>query len=222
MESEGKQTARITACIRYGYSFMPPPLGQEIFNIDDSTNITIGYDQYAQYFALKTCRILLASPVIRWIVYIVSDLVPAGGANGHVIARHIIMDEIIVKEIYENNAKQLVILGAGYDSRALRFQPLFNKYKINVFEVDLPSTQSGKTSLLSYHNIQLPSYLTFVGVDFGKDDIKKSLISNGYQDSLQTVFVFEGVAPYLHAQELCMYFLCNVVYLIYNTNKLMI
>jgi len=165
-----------------------------------STNVTVGHDNYAQFFAFKTCKWLLRSPIIRWILYWISNIVPGGGAYGHVAARHVIIDEVVIQEIIENHAEQLVILGSGYDSRALRFQSIFEQYNINVFEVDLPATQYGKKSLLAQHSIHIPAYLSFVGVDFGKDDITQSLQKNGYQTSKQTVFILEGVAPYLSAQ----------------------
>ena len=201
MESSGKQTARITACIRYGATFMPSPLNGEIIKLSDSEEIVIGYDNYAKYFAFNTCKYILASPALRWILYLISNILPGGGTGAHVVARYFIMDKLLINEIINNNAKQVVILGAGYDSRALRFKNLFNKYNINIFEVDLPSTQFGKKSLLRRHKIQIPSCLTFVSVDFGKDDVKQSLKSSGYDETLQTVFIFEGVAPYLYANE---------------------
>eukprot|EP01084_Bolivina_argentea_P075173 136295_1 len=198
--ASGKATAKFTALFRYSATFHPSPInGQTILN---NNQTLIGFDNYAQYFSFQTMKYIFSSPVLRWILYGLTKRLPmnVGGVFGHTIGRHIVMDEIIVNEIKNNNAKQLVIFGAGYDSRALRFKYLITKHNINVFEVDLPSTQFGKKSLLKKNNIKIPKYLTFIGVDFGKDNIRHMLQLNGYDSTKQTVFVFEGVSPYLTAK----------------------
>ena len=119
-----------------------------------------------------------------------------------VIGRHFVMDEVLVHEIAENGAQQLVILGAGYDSRALRFAPLLTAHGVEVFEVDLASTQREKRAVLQRNNIEIPKHLRFVAVDFGRDDTRQLLVQHGYDAAKQTVFILEGVAPYISAQEL--------------------
>lgn len=104
-------------------------------------------------------------------------------------------------EIESNGAEQLVILGAGYDSRALRFNQLLRHHGIAVFEVDLPATQFWKKSLLKSNGIAVPEYLTFVGVEFGEDDTREIMQKHGYDPTKQTVFIFEGVSMYISSKE---------------------
>ena len=59
----------------------------------------------------------------------------------HSLARTRVTDDTLKKAIKEG-ATQVVILGAGYDSRAYRFKQLLNSTK--VFEVDFPPTQEYK------------------------------------------------------------------------------
>eukprot|EP01084_Bolivina_argentea_P236615 397805_1 len=186
--TRGKGTAKLTACMRYATSF----LGDK------------AYDNYAEYFSFRICQWFVPYSIVRWLFYWIVTLPPCrsiGGGFGHIAARHVIIDNILIEEITQNNAQQLVILGAGYDSRAFRFENMLKKYEIHVFEVDLTSTQSEKKSLLQSNNITIPSYLRFVGVDFAQDNIRELLKRNEYQEAKQTVFIFEGVSMYLHAKD---------------------
>ncbi len=67
------------------------------------------------------------------------------GFFGFTVARTRHIDEI-VQTCVENGLEQLVILGAGYDSRAYRFEQL--KEQARVFEVDHPATQQVKVTKL--------------------------------------------------------------------------
>lgn len=63
------------------------------------------------------------------------------GVNGAIVARVRFIDEK-VKQAVEEGLSQLVILGAGYDSRAYRIEGI--KEKVYVFEVDHPFIQQIK------------------------------------------------------------------------------
>ena len=66
--------------------------------------------------------------------------------------------------------EQLVILGAGYDSRAYRFEEL--KKGIKVFEVDHPATQAVKKEKLQEIFQLLPDHVTYVPVDFHNENFQ--------------------------------------------------
>src|SRR5512145_2784501 len=63
------------------------------------------------------------------------------GLSGSIMARVRYFDDFVKKSINEG-LEQLVILGAGYDTRAYRLDDIKNDVK--VFEVDHPNTQSFK------------------------------------------------------------------------------
>ena len=112
------------------------------------------------------------------------------GLYEYIIARTAYFDELFADALKEN-VPQIVLLGAGYDSRAYRF-PAGGK----VFEVDAPFTQERKTSILRSNGIDLAKAV-FVPVDFEKDDLFARLAESGYDFGQKTLFLWEGVVLYL-------------------------
>ncbi len=92
---------------------------------------------------------------------------------------------------------QLVILGAGFDTRAYRFEQL--RGRVKVFEVDHPATQRAKIAKLEKILGKLPSDVTFVPIDFSRETLDK-LFTHGYDKRLKTLFIWEGVTMYLAAE----------------------
>ena len=81
--------------------------------------------------------------------------------------------------------QQLVILGAGFDARAYRFDQL--KQGVRVFEVDHPATQAVKLAKLRDVFGQVPGHVTFVPVDFNTQTLAQRLFESGYDESLKTL-----------------------------------
>jgi methyltransferase (TIGR00027 family) len=69
----------------------------------------------------------------------------------------------------ERGIRQIVILGAGLDSFALR-NPHGSR-QIRIYEVDHPTTQAWKRQRLAEAQIALPPWLILVAVDFERDDV---------------------------------------------------
>lgn len=120
------------------------------------------------------------------------DLVP--GFHEFFIARTRYIDDYLL-EFINKGLEQLVILGAGYDSRAYRLGGLKNK--VSIFEVDHPATQSVKKEKLQEIFQVLPDHVTYVPVDFHKDNLPSCLSENGYDRHLTTLFIWEGVTMYV-------------------------
>jgi methyltransferase (TIGR00027 family) len=98
-----------------------------------------------------------------------------------------------VREAITAGARQLVILGAGYDGRAWRMPELAG---VKVFEVDHPATQSDKRARVT----QLPppaGIVSFVSIDFERDSLDAVLRRAGHDPSLRTCWIWEGVVMYL-------------------------
>ena len=91
------------------------------------------------------------------------------------------------------NGTQLVILGAGYDSRAYR---LSLPHDVTVFEVDHPSTQRAKRERLGVSGTPV-GHVRFVGVDFEVDNVAGRLADSGFDDRAPSIVVWEGVISYL-------------------------
>jgi methyltransferase (TIGR00027 family) len=98
-----------------------------------------------------------------------------------------------VREAIGNGARQLVILGAGYDGRAWRMKELSG---VKVFEVDHPATQGDKRA----HVGELPppnGVVSFVPIDFGRESLDSVLERAGHDPLSPTCWIWEGVVMYL-------------------------
>ena len=84
------------------------------------------------------------------------------GVRSSVVARTRLIDEVIADSLGAH-IEQLVILGAGFDSRAYRLPGLRD---VTVFEVDHPDTQAAKRRTLQRVLSTLPTHVRFVGIDF--------------------------------------------------------
>jgi methyltransferase (TIGR00027 family) len=101
--------------------------------------------------------------------------------------------DVEVERALARGVKQLVILGAGLDSRAHRLTSLEHA---RVFEVDHPATQIYKRRVAAGLPRATPD-LVYVTVDFERERLEERLHAAGHDASLPTVWVLEGVVMYL-------------------------
>jgi methyltransferase (TIGR00027 family) len=104
------------------------------------------------------------------------------------------MIDDLVREAIQAGAQQLVLLGAGFDSRAYRID---ETKKIPAFEVDHPATQRAKRQRLKSSLERPPENVNFVEVDFEKDDLELELKKAGFDRKKPAVVLWEGVVSYL-------------------------
>ena len=91
--------------------------------------------------------------------------------------------------------RQIVVLGAGLDTFALR-NPHGARH-IHIYEVDHPATQAWKRQRFAEAQIALPPWLILVPVDFERDDLAHKLVATGFQRNSPAFFTWLGVVPYL-------------------------
>lgn len=115
------------------------------------------------------------------------------GVRTSVVARTRLIDDAIQDALGEGIG-QLVMLGAGFDSRAYRLPGLRD---IAVFEVDHPDTQQAKRGALGRALDALPPHVRFVASDFTRDDLESKMLASGYRSSERTFLLWEGVTNYL-------------------------
>ena len=152
-------------------------------------------DPLAPSFVGPGWRMALAAAhvgIVRKAIEAVYDLVGGPGPRASAVARTRFIDDTI--EELAPSLAQVVILGAGYDSRPYRMPCLSG---CDVFEVDHPDTQATKRSLLAGAGKMLPDHVTFVPVDFETDDLAKALLAAGYRTDTPGFFLWEGVTQYL-------------------------
>jgi methyltransferase (TIGR00027 family) len=113
---------------------------------------------------------------------------------GYFAARAAFIDDAFLRAL-RAGTPQIVCLGAGYDTRALRFAKDLGKTR--VFEVDAASTQGRKRAVLAASGTPVPAELRFVTVNFKTDDFTEQLAAAGYDEARATLFIWEGVTYYL-------------------------
>jgi methyltransferase (TIGR00027 family) len=106
-------------------------------------------------------------------------------------ARTRFFDEAVVTALAAGT-RQVVICGAGYDDRALRFRTP----GVRFFELDQGPTQADKARRLRGMGTDL-SGLTLVTADFRNSDVASVLAANGHDRRQPTLFLCEGLLIYL-------------------------
>jgi methyltransferase (TIGR00027 family) len=115
------------------------------------------------------------------------------GLSSSIIARVRYFDDYVTKYI-EEGIEQLIILGAGYDTRAYRIIDLKD---VKVFEVDHPNTQTFKIKKIRDIFGTTPSNVTYVPLDFEYEELGQKLFENGYNYSKKTLLIMEGLIMYI-------------------------
>jgi methyltransferase (TIGR00027 family) len=146
-------------------------------------------DTYAELFLPDEKRIPLRDSQVREMI---KKAIPKGMYE-YVISRTKYFDGILSKAVLEG-IRQVVFLGAGFDSRPYRFSSLLNQTRI--FEVDTEGTQEYKKSLLITKIQALPN-IAYVSANFEEADLFNTLKSNGFSETDKTLFLWEGVTFYL-------------------------
>ena len=154
--------------------------------------ITACEDHYAHVFLQPQNRIAV-SVLPHFLLKSLFDRV-APGSYCYTIARTRHFDEALLADT-QNGLEQLVLLGAGYDSRAFRFSQELSG--TTTFEIDHPGTQSRKLRMLRSAFRELPANLHFIQVDFTTGTLEGALLDNGFSFERRTLFLWEGVSYYL-------------------------
>jgi methyltransferase (TIGR00027 family) len=149
-------------------------------------NTRICYDPFARQFAET------------WVYHLIKLLAGYGerrthGALTFIVCRCRYFDDYL-QQCLQAGTIQVVILGAGLDSRAYRGGLLSGGVK--TFEVDHPATQASKLKRLKKVLTIIPTYVTYVPIDFNDETLDK-LLACGFDPSLKTLFIWEGVTQYL-------------------------
>ena len=154
-------------------------------------------DPLAERFLRPPLRRLLAwlvdPPLLRGLPASWPRL-PADPVTNFIAARHRCMDDALV-DAARDGVEQVVLLGAGYDTRAWRFADVLGDRP--VWELDFPATQARKRAILARQPDLDPDRIRFVPVDFIHQDFAERLVAAGFPIGARTLFIWEGVSMYL-------------------------
>jgi len=116
------------------------------------------------------------------------------GMHEYMIARTAYFDGKFADAL-NDKVPQIVLLGAGYDSRPYRFAKLNSATRI--IELDIEPTQNRKRECLRQAHIDIPGQVTLAPINFSKESLQTVLVKAGYENHKKTLFLWEGVTYYL-------------------------
>jgi methyltransferase (TIGR00027 family) len=126
-----------------------------------------------------------------------TKMVAPNGIYEYVIARTKYIDTAF-KRALADQFDQVLIFGAGFDTRALRFQDVMGNSR--VFELDVPVTQQAKIMQYQKRHLLIPPNLIFISIDFDKDSLPMKLNEAGFYKHRQCLFILEGLMMYLQPE----------------------
>lgn len=116
------------------------------------------------------------------------------GIATSVLCRHRFIDAHLLRAV--PGSAQVVVLGAGYDSRAYRFAR--NLASRPVFEVDLAPLSRRKAAVVeSRPDLFDRARVRRVEIDFRTESLEERLLAHGFVRGEPTFVAWEGVTPYL-------------------------
>jgi len=148
-------------------------------------------DYLAESLISPIHRFLVRIPTLRKLGLRYSEQIAPGVYRYH-HARTCHLDYYLVDAL--PHIDQIVILGAGFDTRAFRFADRIANTPL--FEVDHPSTQTLKRQRLKQLK-QWPDNITLVPADLRTEALIDVLTNAGFNPELSTFFIWEGVTMYL-------------------------
>src|SRR4051812_11852641 len=150
-------------------------------------------DQWAQLFLSTPARRALAA----WSGSLTGRVLRRLGPSGttYVPLRHRFIDDHLL-EALDIGAEQVVLLGAGYDTRAYRFADQLAGRP--VYEVDLAAISRSKAATIAKHADVFPTTnVVRVEIDFERQGLEQTLKEAGFKAGARTFFTWEGVPMYL-------------------------
>ncbi len=173
------KTAELVAAVRaYHLKCARPPIFVDQFAIDlcGQPWHTVVSNRLLAWFMvdilLRALKPLIMAPIVR--AKFCEDRVEQSTAEG---------------------IQQYVIIGAGYDSFAMRRTDLANK--LTVFELDQTATQQEKRLRMKESGIPEPENVRFISADLNKEDIFEVLVQSGFDTSKPAICSWFGVTYYL-------------------------
>jgi methyltransferase (TIGR00027 family) len=152
-------------------------------------------DPYAAMFldAGLKCTVRLSKfPLIgRFVPKIIQRRAPGALSSG--IARTKYIDDILWQTT-RKGVRQVMILGAGFDTRALRLDYLNS---IPVLEIDHPDTARWKMNRLKENLGHLPQNVSYLQIDFNRQSLEDLAGEHNLNFSIPTTIIWEGVSNYL-------------------------
>lgn len=142
-------------------------------------------------------RLIRALPPVLFIW--VMDTLYVPGMAHHYLFRKLLIENAVAKAI-EEGARQIIILGGGFDTLTLRVAKQFPN--VQFFEIDLPATQQTKLRILHHIGYAVPTNCIFIAADLAHEPLDTILRNQeGFSSAANTLIILEGVLMYLSETE---------------------
>lgn len=119
------------------------------------------------------------------------------GALWFELARTRHMDDVLLEEV-RDGAAQVVIFGAGLDSRCYRMRDALGS--VALFEVDHPVTAAVKAERLMAIFGEMPEHVSYVHVDFNTQSVGERLAAHRFDPEARSIVLWSGVTMYLEPE----------------------
>jgi len=103
------------------------------------------------------------------------------------------LDRLVGLAVDRLSVRQVVVLGAGYDTRAARLP----RGGVTFYEVDHPATQAEKRARIAELDGYPVDAACYVACDFEHQDPIERLTATGFRADDAALVIWEGVVPYL-------------------------
>jgi len=180
-ENTASRTAQYMAFFRALETVQSPKT--RLFNDDNAIAFLDG--------GLKTACSIASIPILGSVIPRIVQNKSAGAMSAGIARTRYIDDQL--KQIVDKGIDQVVILGAGFDTRAQRLPFLRN---INVVEIDHPDTSNFKLSKLKEAGKDY-GHVRYLQIDFNKQSLDQLAASSELNLNLKTALIWEGVTNYL-------------------------
>jgi methyltransferase (TIGR00027 family) len=181
IERKTSRTAEMTCMSRAASSLEPDPH----YRSDDTIALLL---------VPSLLKVLLHVPWMRR--FFRRTLAPYGMYE-YTIARTKYIDGVF-KEDLAAGFDQILIFGAGFDTRALRFEGEARNTRI--FELDAPLTQQAKLGQYKKRGLTIPANVQFIPIDFDRESPSEKLDQAGFASGARSLFVLEGLLMYLQPE----------------------
>jgi methyltransferase (TIGR00027 family) len=151
-------------------------------------------DHIALHLVPASLRLLLRVPFVRRFY---SQVLAPKGIYEYTIARTKYIDAVFSEALAEG-FDQILIFGAGFDTRALRFAA--DARDTRVFELDVPITQQAKLGQYARQGLTVPANVAFISIDFDRESLSERLEEAGFIRGARSLFVLEGLLMYLQPE----------------------
>ena len=138
----------------------------------------------------------LVAPRLRWLAW-AGERATIPGLMLHFMLRKRWIEDA-VRGALARGCRQVVVLGAGFDTLAARLAAQFPA--VRFIEIDHPATQAVKRGAVQRQNLH------FIAADLARTSLRDALAASPYDRNSRSVFVIEGLLMYLTPEEMAALF----------------